>query len=88
VLFNESRYFPLHFLDLDIPSKTARVHSIVENREGTMDEHRCSKCKKLMMAMTDRTGRTELRCLKCDKIDPMNTGAVKWANSPGPTKAA
>ena len=55
-----------------------------------MDEHRCSKCKKLMIAMTDRTGRTELRCLKCDKIGHKNPEAVNWANSPlaGPTKAA
>jgi phage FluMu protein Com len=38
-----------------------------------MDEHRCPKCNKLLMAMTDRTGRTELRCLKCDQIDPMKS---------------
>jgi phage FluMu protein Com len=55
-----------------------------------MDDHRCPKCNKLLMAMTDRTGRTELRCLKCDQIDPMKTRAVRWADSPlaGPTKAA
>ena len=55
-----------------------------------MNEHRCPKCKKLLMAMTDRTGRTELVCLKCDKVDPMRTDAAKWAESPlvGPTKAA
>ena len=47
-----------------------------------MDEHRCPKCNKLLMAMTDRTGHTELRCLKCDKVDPMKTDAAhKWANS-------
>jgi phage FluMu protein Com len=43
-----------------------------------MDNHRCPKCKKLLMAMTDRTGKTELRCLKCDDVDPMKTDAVKW----------
>jgi DNA-directed RNA polymerase subunit M/transcription elongation factor TFIIS len=55
-----------------------------------MNEHRCPKCKKLMMAMTDRTGRTELRCLKCHKIDPMKTVAVKWAIGAlsGPTDPA
>jgi phage FluMu protein Com len=55
-----------------------------------MDDRRCPKCNKLLMAMTDRTGRTELRCLKCDQIDPVKTKAAKWANSPlaGPTKAA
>ena len=46
-----------------------------------MDDHRCPKCNKLLMAMTDRTGRTELRCLKCDRVDPMKTHAAKWANS-------
>jgi phage FluMu protein Com len=53
-----------------------------------MDDHRCPKCKKLLMAMTDRTGRTELRCLKCDQVDPMKTHAAKWADSSlaGPTK--
>jgi hypothetical protein len=42
---------------------------IPDRREDAMDEHRCPKCKKLMMAMTDRRGRTELRYLKCDKVD-------------------
>jgi phage FluMu protein Com len=60
------------------------------SREEPMDDHRCPKCNKLLMAMTDRTGRTELRCLKCDQIDPMKTHAARWADSPlaGPTKAA
>jgi phage FluMu protein Com len=55
-----------------------------------MNDHRCPKCKKLLLAMTDRTGRTELRCLKCDRIDPMKTDAAKWAESPlaGPIRAA
>jgi phage FluMu protein Com len=47
-----------------------------------MDDHRCPKCKKLLMAMTNRTGRTELRCLKCDRVDAMKTEALKWAESP------
>ena len=45
-----------------------------------MNEQRCPKCKKLLMAMTDRTGKIERRCLKCEKVDPMKTDAVKWAN--------
>jgi phage FluMu protein Com len=55
-----------------------------------MDQTRCPKCNKRLMAMTDRTGRTELRCLKCDKVDPMKTDTAKWADSPlaSPTKAA
>lgn len=46
-----------------------------------MDVTRCTACKRRLMAMTDRTGRTRLVCLKCDNIDPMQTDAVKWANS-------
>jgi phage FluMu protein Com len=46
-----------------------------------MDESRCPKCKKRLMAMTDRRGRTELICLRCDNVDPMKTNAVNWANS-------
>jgi DNA-directed RNA polymerase subunit M/transcription elongation factor TFIIS len=55
-----------------------------------MNDHRCPKCKKLMMAMTDRTGKTRLRCVKCNKIDPMKTDAVKLASSglSQPTNAA
>ena len=80
LLFNESRDFPLSFLDLNSP----------QNREDAMNDQRCPKCKKLMLAMTDRTGKTELRCVKCDKVDPMKTDAVKWANSglSCPTNAA
>jgi hypothetical protein len=47
-----------------------------------MNLDRCSRCKKLLMAMTDRTGKTRLVCIKCDNIDPMKTDALKWANSP------
>lgn len=46
-----------------------------------MDETRCPKCHRRLMAMTDKTGRTELRCLKCDKVDPMKIDAAKWADS-------
>jgi phage FluMu protein Com len=55
-----------------------------------MNDHRCPKCNKILMAMTDRSGRTELRCLKCDQVDPMKTHAAKWAESglAGPTNAA
>jgi DNA-directed RNA polymerase subunit M/transcription elongation factor TFIIS len=55
-----------------------------------MNDHRCPKCKKLMLAMTDRTGKTQLRCVKCKKNGPVKTDAVKWANGrlSGPTNAA
>jgi hypothetical protein len=33
------------------------------------------------MTRTSKTGRTSLVCLTCDNIDPMETDAVKWANS-------
>jgi hypothetical protein len=46
-----------------------------------MDQSRCPQCKKRLMAMTDKAGRTTLVCLKCDRVDPMETDAVKWANS-------
>jgi phage FluMu protein Com len=54
-----------------------------------MNDHRCPKCNKILMAMTDRSGRTE-RCLKCDQVDPMKTHAAKWAESrlADPTNAA
>jgi phage FluMu protein Com len=80
VFFNERRHSPFGFPDLDF----------FKTREDAMNEYRCPKCKKLLMAMTDRTGRTEFRCLKCDKVDPMKTDAVKWANSglSGPTQTA
>jgi hypothetical protein len=82
VLFNESRHFPFGLLDLIFLLNTGEWKA--------MNEHRCAKCKKLLMAMTDRTGKTELRCLKCDKVDPMKTDAVKWADSgpSGPNTAA
>jgi hypothetical protein len=46
-----------------------------------MNSSRCPKCTKRLIAMTDRTGQTRLACLKCDDVDPMNTDAVKWAES-------
>jgi phage FluMu protein Com len=69
------------YVDLDFPSKSGSKQA--------MDQHRCPKCKKLLMAMTDRTGKTQLRCLKCDRVDPMKTDAVKWAigGLSGPTEA-
>ena len=42
---------------------------------------RCLHCgKRLMPASVN--GRTELRCIWCDKLDPLQTDAVKWAQSP------
>jgi uncharacterized protein YbaR (Trm112 family) len=41
-----------------------------------MDQSRCPKCKKRLMAMTDKTGRTKLVCLKCGRVDPTKTDAV------------
>jgi uncharacterized protein with PIN domain len=71
------------------PNGSIRVKS-AEDVEVHMDVTRCPICNKRLMAMSDRIGRTELRCRTCDKIDPMETDAAKWADSPlaGPTKAA
>jgi hypothetical protein len=53
-----------------------------------MDDNRCPHCNKRMMAVSTKDGRTGLQCLKCDKVDPLETDAVKWAESPLGTKAA
>jgi phage FluMu protein Com len=47
-----------------------------------MDNTRCPKCKKRLIATTAAEGRTELHCLKCDNVDPLKTDAVKWATGP------
>src|SRR5689334_15386526 len=49
----------------------------------SMDISRCPTCSKRLVAKADpRSGRTVLACLFCDKIDPLQTDALKWANSP------
>jgi hypothetical protein len=49
--------------------------------EIRMDQSRCPRCKRRLIAMTDRTSRTSMVCLKCDNVDPMKTEAAKWAAS-------
>jgi tRNA(Ile2) C34 agmatinyltransferase TiaS len=46
-----------------------------------MDATRCPKCRRRMKAVTIKAGRTDVRCLGCDEVDPMQTDAVKWAQS-------
>ena len=46
-----------------------------------MDETRCPKCSRRLVAMQGAEGRTELRCLTCDDVDPLETVAAKWADS-------
>jgi hypothetical protein len=43
-----------------------------------------------MRAVATSDGRTGFKCLHCDEVDPLQTDAVKWADSPlaSPTKAA
>jgi phage FluMu protein Com len=65
-IFDEISYFPFGFAVLPFP----------EGTEDFMEQTRCPKCNKRLMAMTDRTGRTKLLCLKCDKVDPMKTDAA------------
>jgi len=43
---------------------------------------RCQKCGKRLIAVFEQNGRTGLKCLKCDEVDPMQTDAAKWADSP------
>lgn len=50
--------------------------------EVVMDVNRCPKCSKRMIAVAMKDGRTGLQCLKCDQVDPMETDAAKWAESP------
>jgi len=53
-----------------------------------MDASRCPHCNKPMKAVLTKDGRTGLKCVRCDKIDPIETGAAKWADGPLGTKAA
>jgi phage FluMu protein Com len=47
-----------------------------------MDATRCPHCNRRMKAVTTTDGRTDLKCLRCDEVDPLQTDAVKWAESP------
>lgn len=49
---------------------------------------RCPQCNKRMITVLGENGRTEFKCLECDKVDPLQTDAVKWAQSSLATKAA
>jgi len=46
-----------------------------------MDTTRCSHCKERLKAVMAVNGRTEFKCLDCYLIDPLQTDAVKWAES-------
>jgi tRNA(Ile2) C34 agmatinyltransferase TiaS len=43
---------------------------------------RCPRCNKRMKVVMGENGRTEFKCLECDRVDPLQTDAVKWAESP------
>jgi hypothetical protein len=43
---------------------------------------RCPHCNKPMKVVLGENGRTEFKCLECDKVDPLETDAAKWAESP------
>jgi hypothetical protein len=43
---------------------------------------RCLHCGKRLIPTLNPDGRTELVCIWCDKVDPMQTEAAKWADSP------
>jgi tRNA(Ile2) C34 agmatinyltransferase TiaS len=47
-----------------------------------MDATRCPHCKRRMKAVATKDGRTDLKCLKCDELDPLETDAARWAESP------
>jgi tRNA(Ile2) C34 agmatinyltransferase TiaS len=61
-----------------------------EKQEVSMDPTRCPRCSRRMKAVATADGRTGFKCLHCDEVDPLQTDAVKWADSPlaSPTKAA
>jgi tRNA(Ile2) C34 agmatinyltransferase TiaS len=63
---------------------------MASKRELKVNLTRCPNCKKPMKAVLKSDGRTDFLCLECDKLDPLNTDAVKWANSPlaSPTNEA
>ena len=42
---------------------------------------RCPKCKRRMKPVLNGDGRTDFKCLFCDEVDPLKTGAVRWADS-------
>jgi hypothetical protein len=46
-----------------------------------VDATRCPHCNKPMKAVTTAGRRTDLKCLKCDDVDPLQTDALRWAES-------
>jgi hypothetical protein len=42
----------------------------------------CVHCGKRLVPTLSPDGRTELTCIWCDNVDPVQTEAVKWADSP------
>lgn len=51
---------------------------------------RCPHCNKRMKVVLNANSKTDFKCLQCDDVDPLQTDAVKWAESPlaMPTRAA
>jgi phage FluMu protein Com len=43
---------------------------------------RCPHCNKRMKTVLGDNGRTEFKCLRCDDVDPLQTDAARWAESP------
>jgi hypothetical protein len=47
-----------------------------------MDVSRCPRCKRRLVPVANsESSRTRLACLFCDEVDPLQTDAIKWANS-------
>jgi hypothetical protein len=47
-----------------------------------MDATRCPNCGKRMKVVFTTDCRTDFKCLTCDLLDPLQTDAVKWTESP------
>jgi len=50
--------------------------------------HGCPRCHTRMKTVLGESGRTEFKSFDCAKVDPLQTDAAKWAESPLSTKAA
>jgi hypothetical protein len=52
------------------------------DKEFAMNFTRCPQYKMPRKIMLNLDGRTDFLCLECHHLDPLKTGAVKWANNP------